>query len=263
MTEMKFLFMMFATEVNNEAINWFEESSTKVAFINSKLTELLRYQLKQFMVDPVIEDMDEEGNIVIKEGKSLLGVDIEGGRHRSNKQLKIGEECEKKIRSLGLSPTSPQLKWFFDQVRIYHKTKAKFYIKYFSSALESNVLKACSSLDPAAQSKITTKHKLLVLGKTYSKTVDRIGNMDIFRREVEEFIEDDFLKQNQDLPFDHFWQLVKERKEEDWIKYEILPRFANAMGTIMNSNSDCERDVLIPYEDWERSSKKCHVPRNV
>ena len=41
MTEMKLLFMMFATEVNNDAINWFEDSSTKVASINSKLTELL------------------------------------------------------------------------------------------------------------------------------------------------------------------------------------------------------------------------------
>ena len=165
MTEMKLLFMMFATEVNNDAINWFEDSSTKVASINSKLTELLRYQLKQFMVDTVIEDMDEEGNIVLKEGISLLEVDIEEGeKHRSNKLLKIGGECEKKIKSLGLSPTSPHLKWFFDQVRVYHKTKAKFYIKYFRSALESSVLKACSSLDPLAQSKNTTKHKLIFLG---------------------------------------------------------------------------------------------------
>jgi hypothetical protein len=143
MTEMKLLFIMFATEVNNEAINWFEESSTKVACINSKLTELLKYQLKQFMEDEVEENMDEEGNIITREGQSLLEVDIEDvAKYCNFKNLRIGEDCEKLIKSLGLSLTSPQLKWFFDQVRSYHKTKAKFYMKYFSSALGCGVLKA-------------------------------------------------------------------------------------------------------------------------
>ena len=71
--------------------------------------------------------------------------------------------------------------------------------------------------------------------------MDRIGDMDRFMKEVEEFIEDDVLKDNQDLPFDKFWKHVKGRNEGDWMKYEVLPRFANAMGSIMNSNSDCER----------------------
>ena len=43
------------------------------------------------------------------------------------------------------------------------------------------------------------------------------------------------------LPYRDYWEKVGEQKDGNWKKYEILPRFAQGLGSQLNSNSECER----------------------
>ena len=63
----------------------------------------------------------------------------------------------------------------------------------------------------------------------------------MFDSEVEHYVLDDDLEEFRGLDYCDYWEKVGELKEGDWVKYEILPRFALALGSQLNSNSDCER----------------------
>ena len=66
----------------------------------------------------VLNDADE---FVRKPVQDLIELDITEVEKLSNKQLFVGQEVNKEIRNFGLTPDYVQLKWFFDNVKTYHR----------------------------------------------------------------------------------------------------------------------------------------------
>ena len=109
----------------------------------------------------------------------------------------IGQEVEKEIKALGLSPKSVQLTWFFDEVKRFHTTACKYLQKYFAAQTKS---------------------------------------------EIDRYVTDDDIKDeiDKDCGFEQFWEDVGNLTEggAGWLRYEVLPRFALAMGTKHSATGD-------------------------
>ena len=245
MTRLKLLFVQYAMKDINEAIDFFEEAENHAHEIHSKMEFLLSCQLKMFMTNSCVQRVDDEGNIEPLSGVELLAVDTEDKKKwRSKKSLKIGEECKSFIVKLDLSPTSPQLSWFFNGVEKFHQRVAIRYQKYFKTGLDSRELHYMSALSPKARSQATTEPRLKLLSKSYSKVVKNIqliGGQDEIEREIQQYVVDTELDYVKDLKYCDYWEKVGEVMDNGWAKYEILPRFALALGSQLNSNSECER----------------------
>ena len=248
-TKLKLLFIKYAISDMEDAINFFEESTDNFHLIYSKMETLLRNQLLKFMKDEALDSKDEEGNIVQLRGKKLLKVDIEKKEHlKSKRAVKIGDECRMFMEKLGLEPNDTQVKPLMDSVFSFHQTVARQFQNYFESGLSSTVLKYCSSLSPTQHSKATTKSRILYLANKYKRiieNIDKVDGMDTLDTELDAYTGDKELKEMKDMVFNEYWSNVKEIKECGWTKYKILPRFALAMSTILNSNSECERMFSI------------------
>ena len=90
--------------------------------------------------------------------------------------------------------------------------------------------------------------KLKSLANQYSKVVDNIesiGGMDKIRSEIDEFVTDEDIKVLDKNDFEQFWTEVANVREGGWCKYDILPRFALAMGTKNSATGDVERGYSI------------------
>ena len=244
-TELKLQFVKYAIEEMESAINFFEESTDNFHLIYEKMEKLLQNQLSTFIISTKLEEVDEEGNIEKVSGGDLLKIDVDKKEnYKKRKYLKIGESCRELLNKLALDPDSLQIRPFMDSILRFHKTVARQFIKYFETGLSSKVLLYCSGLSPSNYSKFTTKRKVLFLAKKYKRIVhniDKVSGMDTLEREVGEYVGDDKLSELKDLKYNDYWENVKQMKENGWLKYKVLPRFALAMSTIMNSNSECER----------------------
>ena len=245
LTELKLQFIKYAIAEMESAINFFEESTDNFHLIYERMEKLLRNQLSQFINNKIMEMVDEEGNIEKVSGQELLNIDVDKKEdYKKRKYLKIGEGCSELLKKLELDPDSPQIKSFMDSVLKFHKTVSRQFIKYFEAGLSSKVLNYASSLSPSNHSKCTTKRKILYLAKKYKRVVeniDKASGMDTLEREIEDYIIDDDLKDMKDQNYRQYWNNVKQMTENGWLKYKVLPRFAFAMSTILNSNSECER----------------------
>ena len=47
------------------------------------------------------------------------------------------------------------------------------------------------------------------------------------------------------MEYEAYWGKVAELKDGDWQRFAMLPRFANALGTVFNSNSEAERAFSV------------------
>ena len=228
-----------------EAINFFEESSDNFHLIYDKMEQLLQNQLSKVIKDSALQEVDEEGNIKKISGINLIDFDFDNKEAlRSFKTVKIGEECSEFMRKLDLSPSSAQVKTFMESAQKFHISVAKSFIKYFESGLNSTVLKYCSGFSPKNHSKFNTKKRIVFLAKRYKRiisNIERFDGLDSLERELDEYVSDKELIEYEDLNYSEYWAKVRQIKENGWVKYEILPRFALAMSTILNSNSECER----------------------
>ena len=245
MTKLKLFFVQFASKDINQAIDFFEEREDHAHEMFEKMEELLSTQIQKFMKTSVVKKIDEEGNIEYVSGADLLKVDLENkSMWRNNKSLKIGEKCEETILKLGLTPDSPQLKWFFDSVKKFHSKVATRYQKYFKIGLESRELRYMSALSTKARKLKSTELRLTFLSKSYQrivKNIQPISGQDQLDKEIQMYVRDTDLDEYRDMAFKEYWEKVSVEKEGKWAKYEILPRFARALSSQLNSNSECER----------------------
>ena len=248
MTKFKLFFLEFASKEIMEAINFFEESSVHFHLIRSKMESLLRNQLTKFLKNSAVEEEDKENNVVGKSANDLLDLDLDDKNfYKAKKRVKIGEKCNELMRNLGLTPESPQMSFLMDRFIQFHKAVAKQFMKYFRQGLESPELAACASLGPKARKGRETRRKIMYLANSYKKVVGNIqqaDGMDSLEKDLENYLKDDELDGagEADLNFVEHWERVDAIKEGDWPKYEVLPRFALALATIFNSNSECERN---------------------
>ena len=108
---------------------------------------------------------------------------------------------------------------------------------------------ACFS--PKNAQKISTPFQMKYLANRFSKIVtniEPIEGLDPIISEIETYSSDDDVAAIQTKNVDEFWREVSALKEGDddsWAKYPLLPRFAFAMSTIFNSNSEAERGFSV------------------
>ena len=108
-----------------------------------------------------------------------------------------------------------------------------------------------SALCPSKQSHILTSRKLKILVGQYSKVVDNIetfDGMDKVKCEIDQYVTDDDVTEiEKDKGFEFFWENVAELTDGagGWVRYEVLPRFALAMGTKHNATGDVEREFSV------------------
>ena len=80
------------------------------------MTEILVCSLKKFLQPQVCERLDDEGNLSLKGSSELLEADMT--KKLDSREVFIGNKCTKIIKGIGLTPSSPQLDWFFNKSTI-------------------------------------------------------------------------------------------------------------------------------------------------
>ena len=257
MTALKLNFIWSTSRYMVEILDFFEQRKIQIHTLHSKMTEVLVLCMKRFLNPEVVETMDDEGQLAVKSSRELLDADV-SSNVMDNKKIFIGDKCTKIIKSIGLTPASPQLEWFFNKVIVYHRTVVVYLQKYFRKGLLSTELKYMKALSPKSRLNYRTPHMLNYLVKSFSKIVENISpdGMDIVTTEITKYATDLEIKAiDENLPYEEYWNEVQDMKLGEWRKYDILPRFALALGTFFNSNSETERSFSVET-DLTRDPKK-------
>ena len=261
MSEIKMTFINAATAEMTDAIDFFESNDINVHNVSDRLESLMRSQMSKVFVENVIVTLNEENETFEKKSrKDLLKIDVDTAEVLSNKKIFIGSETQKLLTNLGLTPSSNQVKEFFEGVRRFHKTAVRRLQKYLSTALESSIRANMTALSPLKQSHVATKYGLKSLANSYSKVIKNIDQegMDKIRREIDEYIVDDDIKDmNKSMRYEDYWTAVSDMKEGEWQKYEVLPKFAMALSVIFNSNSEVEREFSLMNNIHQNKQRNC------
>ena len=92
-----------------------------------------------------------------------------------------------------------------------------------------------------------------------SKVAERImphGGVDCLKKDISSYsIDEDVGLLADNLSYQEYWKAVAGMKEGEWPKYDVLPRFALALGAFFNSNSEVERAFSV-QTDIHRDPKK-------
>ena len=247
LTRIRLKFIFSATRDLNDAIDFFEEKSAHIHNTSDKLEQILCTQYRKVLDESELSILnDDTDELVKKPKKELVNIDLDKAKKLKDKELFVGQEVEKEIKCLGLSPSSPQLSWLFEAARKFHMTACSYLQKYFKLGLSSIVMDNMTALAPSLQSHILTGNKLVSLSVKYSKIVDNIqpvGGMDMLKDEIKRYVTDDDVKDMNKDDFEDYWENVSKLTEgaADWQRYEILPRFAMALGTKHDATGDVER----------------------
>ena len=251
LTRIRLKFIFSATEDLSRAIDFFEQKDAHVHVAFDKMEQILCTQYRKVLEESELSILDDETNELGKKSKTeLVNLDIDEAKKLPDTKLFIGNEVEKEIKALGLSPKSPQLTWLFSSARKFHITACKFLKKYFRLGLSSIVLDHFSALSPSRQSHVLTGEKLKSLAVKYSKIVDNIqpsAGMDRIKDEIRQYVTDDDVKEIEEESFEDYWEQVGKITDgvAGWLRYEILPRFALALGTKHDATGDVERGFSI------------------
>lgn len=245
---LKLNFIMAATKDVMEAIDYFEVRENKIHLARAKMETVLRTQLMKFMKKSVVDKIDDDGKVCKRTGNELLLINLdEDSNFLSKNSVFIGQKCSQIIRDLGLEPSYPQLDWFFKMVFDFYTTLVTKMIGYFSIGLRSIELEYMDAFSPNNRRSADTFDKILFLGGSFTKVLNNIRPHDGFdklRKEVELYqVDEEVRKIDPNLSYNNYWMKVEEITEgsEKWVVYEVLPRFARALGTPFNSGSEMER----------------------
>ena len=184
------------------------------------------------------------------------------------KSVFVGQQVTSLMKDLNLTPLSPQLDFFYTKVFLFHKTVAKKLKEYFETGLQSEELLWMSALSPCNRKKASTQKRIMDLARSYSKIMNVIcpgTGFDQLRQELDVYTIDDKIDdvRSGTQSFDEYWGEVAklmdetgdDSTEDSWCVYEILPRFARALGTAFNSGSECERSFSV-QSDVHRDIKR-------
>ena len=234
------------------------------------MEEVLKKQILKFHDESAVKVADVELNYVSKKtGQQLLEINLDNKETQLNRKMVfIGQETTKTIKEFGLNPEASQLDWFFKLVFKFHKKVAAMLIKYFKTALTSTDMEYMAALAPEKRRNLETSHHLKYLMKSFSKVVSNINQQsgeDMIKSEIEQYTEDDDLlemeEETKEMEYEDYWGKVAELREGDWQRFEVLPRFANALGTVFNSNSEAERAFSV-QGDIHKNPKKNHMEQD-
>lgn len=251
LTSLKLKFVFAATGPMTEKIDFFEKNEAHVHNIADAIESIYVDQLRCILDDSELSVLDFETDELRKKSRvELISIDVDNAKLLSKKQMFIGSECSKEIKSLGLSPDSKQLIWLFDSVKKFHFTVIRSLQKYFSTPMKSSIMDCFSALGQSKQSHVLTANKLKTLANKYSKVVDNIDAVDgadTIRREIDRYITDEDIKEFDKLSYEDYWLKVASITDgsENWPRYVVLPFFSLGIGTKFNSNSEVERKFSL------------------
>ena len=80
------------------------------------------------------------------------------------------------------------------------------------------------------------------------RNIEKFGGMDKVKCEIDQYVTDHNVTDiEKDKGFEFFWENVAELTDGagGWVRYEVLPRFALAMGTKHNATGDVEREFSV------------------
>ena len=262
-TKLSLKFIYAATMEMSSKIDFFEQNKANVANITEVIEAVLLDQLQKVFEDSELKILDPEtAELRKKSNAELVLIDVDIAERLSNKEIFIGNEASKMIKSLGLSANSSQLKWFFDKVMKFHITAVKFMMKYLTTPLTSPIMESLTALGQKKQSHVLTERKIKFLVSKYSKVVvniDPLDGMDVIKKEIKSYVVDEDIKMfEENLSYEDYWQQVSNLTIGDgWRKYEVLPFFAIAMGSKFNSNSEVERSFSLMNYIHQNKNRNC------
>ena len=261
MSKLKLNFLWAASKDSMEGLDYFEERGKEIYNVHKKMDEILSCNIKKHQASHVVETLDDDGNLIKRHVHEILEADVSCEKTQlSKKKVFIGSKCTEMIKKLGLSPNSIQLAWFYEKVYAYHTTVSQFMQKYFKKGLLDTKLKYMAGLSPRNREDPATPIMLKFLSKSFSKvaeSIQPIDGEDALVGEIEKYsVDSDLLCVDNSLPFLEYWTAVgKVTEGQEWLKYDVLPRFALSMGAFFISNSEVERAFSVET-DIHRDPKK-------
>ena len=260
-TKLKLLFILSGTAELMKSVSFFEKSEADLHNVQGHIEQVVVTQYRRVFDEKEICDLDEKDELVLKSKKDLAVLDLIKTDTLNEKTIFVGNDVEKEIRKLGLRPTSPQLSWFYKKVRNFHLTACEYLQKYFKSTLTSSVLESAAALNPLKQSHVLTSRRLKYLVDNYPLVVEniqKVGGIDQIKKEIDEYVTDlEIKKIDHTQGFEHSWLEVGKLLTGSWPKYEILGRFALALGTMYSATSDVERQfskMNLIHQSAQRNS---------
>ena len=221
---------------------------------------VLQTQLRRFLKQGTVHNVDDDGDLVKKTVPELLSVDVnDKSGYLGRKSVLVGQKCAS-LKDVGLTPVSPQVDFFYDKVYNFHKTMASKMQIYFEKGLNSTELEYMAAFSPDRRTKECTRKQILYLARSYSKIVNGISptGFDQLKQEVELYQLDDNIEDiNKKQSYNSYWGEVAALTEADdnWSVYEVLPRLARGLGTHFNSGSEMER-AFSRQSDIHRDPKR-------
>ena len=244
-TKIKLLFVLDATAELARSVSFFEENQVDVHNVMSQVEEILTTQYRRVFREESIYNLNENETLELKPKKELIELDLVKTEVLDEKMIFIGKSVETEIKSLGLRPNSPQLSWFYQKVKCFHLKACEFLQKYFKPVVTSKVLECAEALDPNKQSHALTPRRLKYLVDQYPTIVEniqRIGGVDQIKNEIDKYVLDvDVRLIDHSKGYEHSWKELNKLQKGSWARYDVLGRFALAMGTIYTATSDVER----------------------
>ena len=132
-SRLSMLFIYAASEDLLKAIKFFEQGKVNIYNASEKLEKILIGQMRKIFDETELTKLNDE-EVVKKSRHELMNLDPDRAKLLNTKTMFIGSETEKFIKELGLTPSSKQLTWFFDQVKRFHIQAVKRLQKYFATA---------------------------------------------------------------------------------------------------------------------------------
>ena len=135
------------------------------------------------------------------------------------------------MKSLELTPSSTQLDEFYKKVFSFHCQQA-------ADLLWDGVIQFTTSIYDN-RTKAATPDQIMFLASSYSKITDVISpGVGTDTHKVDLYNMDDCINDiNKHQNYNSYWDEVA------WQVYEVLPRFARALGTPFNSGSEMEQGL--------------------
>ena len=133
-------FLIFAVSPLVKFIDFFESREIRVQHRYGKMVTLMHDHLSLFLKEMPADTSDPS---------VLLKIDFnDHKKFLSNKEILIGEDTRKFIKSMGLDVDGPELRPFFESVREYFSGSSSAMARYYKTAMTNPTLRYLSVLDP-------------------------------------------------------------------------------------------------------------------
>ena len=234
----------FLSEVSTpiiQFIDFFEnQSKSKIHKRHEEMVSFVFLLMSKFLKNGGMGDGDK-----VTAGR-LLGVDLEDeSLHLCDEEVWLGPAADKFLKEAGLTRASKEVMPWMENVKAFYVELVKKARKYFKDALASKTLKYCSALDPTNCLTL----ELDILKKRFGYLAEKFPNIipeiELPALNVEVALMKTLpkIEEHHDTSPEQFWHLLAQT--DGGRRFRRLPKLAQALLTIYNSNSAAETDFSV------------------